>query len=91
MAILKRHRVPGMTKEQYDQVSSGAAEAQKVAPGFQAHYAVFDDGVLTVIEVWDSVDEHDTWYDNNIRPHIPADTPKPDLAELHNSRSRSAG
>jgi hypothetical protein len=71
MAVLKRHRVPGLTKEKYDEVSSATKASQESAPGFIAHYAVFDDDVLTVIEIWDSQDDHDRWFDANIKPNLP--------------------
>jgi hypothetical protein len=89
MAILKLHHVPGITKQEYDELSSQVADSQRGADGFQVHYAAFDDdGVLTVIEVWDSVADHDKYYDANIRPHVPADASAPEFAQLHSSRSR---
>jgi hypothetical protein len=87
MSVLKRHAVPGMTKEDYDKVSDGVADSQRSAPGFVAHYAVFDDGVLTVTEIWDSQAEHDTWFGENVRPHLPEGTPLPESSEIHRIRT----
>jgi hypothetical protein len=88
MSVLKQHHVPGMSSEVYDQVASGALPSQKTADGFVAHYAIVEDGGITVIEIWDSVDQHDAWYNVVVKPHLPPDTPEPRFTELHNSNTR---
>jgi heme-degrading monooxygenase HmoA len=89
MSVLKRHHVPGMTREQYDQASASAGKTQLDEAGFQAHYAVFDDGGVTVVEVWDSQEAHDAWYDAVLRPMLPAEgVPAPEFTEIHHSRTR---
>lgn len=82
MSVLKRHRVPGMPKEAYDEVADSVADSLVSAPGFVAHYAVVDDGVLTVFEIWDSSVEHDKWFDANVKPQLPAGTPNPETFEI---------
>ncbi len=52
MAVLKRYVAPGMTQAAYDQASGHVQQSQKDAEGFVAHYAVFENGGLTVTEVW---------------------------------------
>ncbi len=88
MTILKQHHAPGMPAEVYDQVAAGAMPSQRKADGFVAHYAIVEDGGITVIEIWDSIDQHDAWFNEVVKPHLPTDTPEPKFAELHNSNAR---
>jgi hypothetical protein len=90
MSVLKRHRVPGLPKEAYDEVASSVADSLASAPGFVAHHAVVDDGVLTVFEVWESSAEHDKWFDENVKPRLPEGTPNPETFEIIRSM-RPAG
>ena len=89
MSVLMHHRVPGMNQEQYDQVLAELGDALVAAPGFQSHYGVFDeDGVLTVVEAWDSEDDHNRWYDANIKPHVGPDAPAHEFAQIRGTRFR---
>jgi len=47
-----------------------------------------EDGGITVIEIWDSIDQHDAWFNEVVKPHLPPDTPEPKFAELHNSNAK---
>src|SRR5450631_4844656 len=85
MTVLKQHHSAGMPVEMYDQVAAGALPSQSKADGFVAHYAIVEDGGITVIEIWDSIDQHDAWFNEVVKPHLPPDTPDPKFAELHNS------
>ena len=85
MTVLKQHHAPGMPAEVYDQVAAGALPSQSKADGFVAHYAIVEDGGITVIEIWDSVAHHDAWFNEVVKPHLPPDTPEPRFAEMHNS------
>ena len=88
MTVLKQHHAPGMPAEVYDQVAAGAMPSQSKAEGFVAHYAIVEDGGITVIEIWDSIDQHDAWFNEVVKPHLPPDTPEPKFAELHNSNAK---
>jgi hypothetical protein len=88
MTVLKQHHAPGMPAEVYDQVAAGAMPSQRQADGFVAHYAIVEDGGITVIEIWDSIDQHDAWFNEVVKPHLPPDTPEPKFAELHNSNTK---
>ena len=88
MTVLKQHHSPGMPVEVYDQVAAGAMPSQRKADGFVAHYAIVEDGGITVIEIWDSIDQHDAWFNEVVKPHLPPDTPAPKFAELHNSNTK---
>ena len=72
MAVLIRHRVAGMTPSQYDEISPPLIEKLKAAPGFMYHVAFVDsDGRFTASEIWESQEQHDRWFDENVRPNVP--------------------
>jgi len=72
MAVLVRHRIPGMTPEQYDQTAPPLIEKLKMQPGFLYHVAFVDEGDLfTVSEIWESQEQHDRWFSENVEGVIP--------------------
>jgi hypothetical protein len=71
MAVLIRHRHPTMTLSQYDEVSPPLIEKIKTQPGFMYHVAFMDNGVFTVSEIWESQEQHDRWFDENVKPNVP--------------------
>ena len=85
MAVLKQHHSAGMPVEMYDKVAAEAIPSLSKADGFVAHYAIVEDGGITVIEIWDSIDQHDAWFNEVVKPHLPPDSPDSKFAELHNS------
>lgn len=87
MTVLKQHHAPGMPAEVYDQVAASALPSQGTADGFIAHYAIVENGGITVIEIWDSVAQHDAWFNETVRPHLPPDMPEPTFTEVHNSNT----
>lgn len=46
-------------------------EKLKEQPGFLVHVAFMDNGVFTVSEIWESQEQHDRWFDENVRPERP--------------------
>ena len=73
MAVLVRHRVSGMTPEQYDQSAPPLIEKLKTTPGFLYHVAFVDEGGrFTVSEIWETKEEHDRWFSENIEESSPA-------------------
>jgi hypothetical protein len=71
MAVLIRHRVAGMTPAQYDEISLPLLAKEKTQPGFVFHAAFVDDGKFTVSEIWESQEQHDRWFDENVKPNVP--------------------
>jgi len=71
MAILIRHRVAGMTPSTYDEMSPPLIEKLKAQPGFMYHVAFVDGGRFTVSEIWESQEQHDRWFAENIEGVIP--------------------
>ena len=87
MAVLVRHRVSGMTPEQYDESAPPLIEKLKTAPGFQYHVAFMDDGGrFTVSEIWDSKEQHDSWSNENVAGVIPASSRKSSRFTLSSRR-----
>ena len=71
MAVLIRHRVAGMTPESYDEAAPALIEKLKSQPGFLYHVAFVDNGRFTVSEIWESQEQHDRWFSENIEGVIP--------------------
>jgi hypothetical protein len=81
MAVLIRHRAAGMTPSQYDEISPPLIEKLKTAPGFMYHVAFVDKGTFTVSEIWESQEQHDRWFDENVKPNVPG--VEQEVVEVH--------
>ena len=71
MAVLIRLRAAGMTPSQYDEIAPALVEKLKTQPGFIFHVAFMDNGRFTVSEIWESQEQHDRWFDENVKPNVP--------------------
>jgi hypothetical protein len=56
-----------MPTEVYDQVAAGAMPSQTKADGSVAHYAIVEDGGITVIEIWAFIDQHDASFNEVVK------------------------
>lgn len=83
MAVLIRNRVDGMTPALYDEIAPNLIEKLRTQPGFVLHvsYEAAGSG-FTVAEIWESREQHATWFDNNVKPNLPGDV-KHEVIELH--------
>jgi heme-degrading monooxygenase HmoA len=72
MAVLIRHRA-AMSSAQYDEVAPALIEQMKKQPGFLVHVSYEDAQGFVVAEVWETREQHDTWFDAKVKPNIPAD------------------
>ena len=81
MAVLIRHRIAGMDPSQYDEISPPLIEKLKTQPGFVFHVAFVDNGRFTVSEIWESQEQHDRWFDENVKPNVPGI--EQEVVELH--------
>jgi heme-degrading monooxygenase HmoA len=70
MPVLIRHRAP-MTLAQYDESAPALVEMIKKQPGFLFHAAYEDGSGAVVAEVWETQEQHDTWFDANVKPNVP--------------------
>jgi quinol monooxygenase YgiN len=83
MAVLIRHRAQGMTLDQYDQISPPLLEEIKKAPGFVLHTAFEDSQGFCVAEIWDSKEQHDSYFNEKVVPNVPAEITQ-EVIDLHN-------
>ena len=71
MAVLVRHRADGLTQELYDQVAPPLIESAKKAPGFILHVTYEDGNGFCVSEIWETQEQHDAWFNENVVPNLP--------------------
>jgi hypothetical protein len=73
MPVLIRHRAAGMTAAQYDEISPPIVEKLKKQPGFLLHVTFEDASGFVVAELWETQEQHDTWFNENVTPNVPAE------------------
>ena len=83
MAVLIRPRAQGMTLDQYDEISPPLVEAVKQQPGFKLPVAFVDSQGFCVAEIWDSQEQHDAWFNENVVPNVPAEISQ-EVVQIHN-------
>jgi len=81
MAVLIRHRA-AMSLAQYDEMSPPLIELIKKQPGFLLHVSYEDGSDLVAAEVWETKEQHDTWFDANVKPNIPVEITQ-EVINLH--------
>lgn len=81
MPVLIRHRAP-MNAAQYDEVSPALVELLKKEPGFVLHVSYEDASGFVVAEVWETQEQHDTWFDANVKPNVPGEITQ-EVIDLH--------
>ncbi len=83
MAVLYRHHVAGMDASTYDQVSSQLTPRLKQQPGFMYHVAFAAPDGMTVSEIWESREQHDRWFEENVKPNVPGEMDI-EVIDVHN-------
>ena len=81
MPVLIRHRA-AMNAAQYDEVSPALVELLKKQPGFLLHVSYEDASGFVVAEVWETQEQHDTWFDANVTPNVPGEITQ-EVIDLH--------
>jgi quinol monooxygenase YgiN len=82
MAVLIRHRAADMSSAQYDQISPPLVEQVRQQPGFLIHVTYEDANGFCVAEVWESQEQHDAWFSENVVPNVPAEISQ-EVVQLH--------
>lgn len=82
MAVLIRHRASGLTLADYDELSPPLVELVKQQPGFVIHVAYEDSQGPCVAEVWETKEQHDSFFNEHVVPNVPAEI-KQEVIELH--------
>jgi heme-degrading monooxygenase HmoA len=72
----------GMDEATYDQVSAQLAPLVRQQPGFIMHVAYPSPGEFSVAEVWESRGQYETWFNENVKPNVPAEIQQ-EVIELH--------
>ena len=83
MAVLIRHRAAGITPAQYDQISPPLLADLKDEPGFVLHVAYEDSQGFCVAEIWETKEQHDSYFNEKVVPNVPAEI-KQEVINLHN-------
>jgi hypothetical protein len=82
MAVLIRHRAAGLTLEDYDRISPPLVSALKQQPGFVLHVAFEDSQGPCVAEIWETKEQHDSFFNEQVVPNVPAEITQ-EVIELH--------
>ena len=82
MPVLIRHRAAALTPELYDQVSPPLVERLKKAPGFMLHVSYVDASGFCVSELWETQEQHDAWFNENVVPNLPVEIGQ-EVIEVH--------
>ena len=74
-----------MNMATYDKISPPLIESLKKQRGFVMHCAYPTQDGLMVGEIWESADQHNRWFEENVRPNLPRDVQvKQEVIDLHN-------
>lgn len=72
MAVIMTTEVAGADATFIDGMrAAGVVDAISSAPGFVSHISGASSTGYRVIEVWDSREAHQAWYDGHIAPNLP--------------------
>lgn len=82
MAVLVRMTAAGMDQATYDKAAAQLVALMKQQPGFIMHVAYPSPGGFSVGEVWESRGQYETWFNENVRPNVPAEIQQ-EVIELH--------
>jgi heme-degrading monooxygenase HmoA len=79
--VLIRHR-SAMSPAQYDESAPPLVAMLKKQPGFLLHVSYEDADGFVVAEVWETREQHDAWFDANVKPNIPMEITQ-EVIDLH--------
>jgi heme-degrading monooxygenase HmoA len=71
-----------MSPAQYHETSPRLVEMVKKAPGFVLHVSYEDSEGFVVAEVWETREQHDDFFDANVKPNVPVEITQ-EVIELH--------
>jgi hypothetical protein len=74
MAVLMIGEVPTLTEEIYMGMVGQMAPLMQAHKGFISHVAgPSPSGGFRVVEVWETEEDGQTWFDENVKPNLPPD------------------
>jgi heme-degrading monooxygenase HmoA len=72
VAVIMDTEIPGADASFIDGMrAAGVVDAISQAPGFVSHTSGATSSGYRVIEVWESREAHQAWYDHHIAPNLP--------------------
>ena len=72
MAVLLIADVPDLTEEVYAGMASQSTPLMRASKGFICHAGGPNPaGVWRVVEIWESEEDGQNWFDHNIKPNLP--------------------
>jgi heme-degrading monooxygenase HmoA len=71
-----------MTPAQYDEAAPPLVGLVKKAPGFLFHVSYEDADGFVVAEVWETREQHDAFFDANVKPNVPVEITQ-EVIQLH--------
>jgi heme-degrading monooxygenase HmoA len=71
-----------MSPAQYDESAPPLVAMLKKQPGFLLHVSYEDAERFVVAEVWETREQHDAWFDTNVKPNIPMEITQ-EVIDLH--------
>ena len=72
MAVIMTAEVAGANASFIDGMrAAGVVDALVKAPGFVSHVSGAASSGYRVIEVWESREDHQAWYDDHVAPSLP--------------------
>ena len=91
MAVLMIGEVSTLTEEMYEGMLQGLKPTMLSAKGFIAHSGgPGPEGGWRVVEMWDSEDEAQAWFDEHVKPNLPPDiVPTRTYHELHTAFAKT--
>ena len=72
MAVLMIAEVPGLTEDVYAGMVGGMMPGIRASKGFVSHAGgPSPSGGWRVVEVWETQEDSDEWFNNNVKPNLP--------------------
>jgi hypothetical protein len=72
VAVIMITDLPGMSLEMLDGMrQAGVLDQMSSARGFQGHWSGQTESGYRVIELWESRDAWQDWYDGTVKPNLP--------------------
>jgi len=71
-----------MSAAQYDEAAPALIEQLKKQPGFLVHVGYVDGDSFVAAEEWETLEQHDAWFDANVKPSVPFEITQ-EVIDLH--------
>jgi heme-degrading monooxygenase HmoA len=71
-----------MSPAQYDESAPMLIPLLKTQPGFVSHAFYEDADGFLVDEVWETQEQHDAWFEANVKPNVPVEISQ-EVIDLH--------